>query len=101
MGDVKGFLEIPRMEPAVVPVSERILRYRELVLPMAPEDVSRQGARCMDCGVPFCQNGCPVNNVIPDWNDLVFRGKWQQALDVLRSKNNFTEFSGRVCPAPV
>ena len=100
MGDIKGFLEIPRMDPAVVPVSERILRYRELVLPMAPEDVSRQGARCMDCGVPFCQNGCPVNNVIPDWNDLVFRGKWKQALDVLHSTNNFPEFTGRVCPAP-
>jgi glutamate synthase (NADPH) small chain len=100
MGDIKGFLEIPRMEPAVVPVPERIRRYRELVLPMAPEDVSRQGARCMDCGVPFCQNGCPVNNVIPDWNDLVYRGKWQAALDVLHSTNNFPEFTGRVCPAP-
>lgn len=100
MGEVKGFLEIPRLEPSVVPVAERIHRYRELVLPMAPEDVRRQGARCMDCGVPFCQNGCPVNNVIPDWNDLVYRGNWQQALEVLHSTNNFPEFTGRVCPAP-
>lgn len=100
MGDIKGFLTIPRVDPAVVPVAERIRQYREIVLPLLPEEVSRQGARCMDCGVPFCQNGCPVNNVIPDWNDLVYRGKWQQALDVLHSTNNFPEFTGRVCPAP-
>jgi glutamate synthase (NADPH) small chain len=100
MGKVKGFLEITRKEPELVPVPARIQRYEELVLPMAPTEVSRQGARCMDCGVPFCQNGCPVNNVIPDWNDLVYRGKWRHALDVLHSTNNFPEFTGRVCPAP-
>ncbi|MRG97568.1 glutamate synthase subunit beta [Polyangium spumosum] len=100
MGKVKGFLEIPRKEPELVPVPARIKRYEELVLPMAPAEVSRQGARCMDCGIPFCHDGCPVNNVIPDWNDLVYRGKWRQALEVLQSTNNFPEFTGRVCPAP-
>lgn len=100
MGDVKGFLQIPRVEPQLVPIGERIRQYRELVLPMAPDEVSRQGARCMDCGIPFCQHGCPLNNVIPDWNDLVYRGKWRQALDVLHATNNFPEFTGRVCPAP-
>jgi glutamate synthase (NADPH/NADH) small chain len=100
MGDFKGFLTIPRVDPAVVPVSERIHQYREIVLPLAPDEVRRQGARCMDCGIPFCQNGCPVNNVIPDWNDLVYRGNWRQALEVLHSTNNFPEFTGRVCPAP-
>ncbi|MDI1431480.1 glutamate synthase subunit beta [Polyangium sorediatum] len=100
MGKVKGFLEIQRKDPELVPVHTRIQRYEELVLPMAPVEVSRQGARCMDCGIPFCHNGCPVNNVIPDWNDLVYRGKWRHALDVLHSTNNFPEFTGRVCPAP-
>ncbi|MDI3289597.1 glutamate synthase subunit beta [Polyangium sp. 15x6] len=100
MGKVKGFLEIPRKEPEVVPVPLRIQRYEEHVLPMAPVEVSRQGARCMDCGIPFCHNGCPVNNLIPDWNDLVYRESWRHALEVLHSTNNFPEFTGRVCPAP-
>ncbi|MDI1450231.1 glutamate synthase subunit beta [Polyangium sp. 6x1] len=100
MGKVKGFLEIARKEPELVPVPTRIQRYEELVLPMAPLEVSRQGARCMDCGIPFCHSGCPVNNVIPDWNDLVYRGNFRHALDVLHSTNNFPEFTGRVCPAP-
>ncbi|HVK67691.1 MAG TPA: glutamate synthase subunit beta, partial [Polyangium sp.] len=100
MGKVKGFLEIQRKDPELVPVPARIQRYEELVLPMAPVEVSRQGARCMDCGIPFCHNGCPVNNLIPDWNDLVYREKWRHALDVLHSTNNFPEFTGRVCPAP-
>ncbi|MDI1482698.1 glutamate synthase subunit beta [Polyangium sp. y55x31] len=100
MGKVKGFLEIQRKEPEVVPVPLRIQRYEELVLPMAPVEVSQQGARCMDCGIPFCHNGCPVNNLIPDWNDLVYRGNWRHALEVLHSTNNFPEFTGRVCPAP-
>ncbi|MDC3961952.1 glutamate synthase subunit beta [Polyangium jinanense] len=100
MGKVKGFLEIQRKDPEVVPVPLRIQRYEELVLPMAPVEVSRQGARCMDCGIPFCHSGCPVNNVIPDWNDLVYRGNWRHALEVLHSTNNFPEFTGRVCPAP-
>ena len=100
MGEVKGFLQIPRVEAQHLPVEERIRQYRELVLPMAPDEVRRQGARCMDCGIPFCQHGCPLNNVIPDWNDLVYRGKWRQALDSLHATNNFPEFTGRVCPAP-
>ncbi len=100
MGKATGFLEIARVEQPYVPVAERIRRYEELVLPMAPADVSRQAARCMDCGIPFCQSGCPVNNVIPDWNDLVYRDAWRRALDVLHSTNNFPELTGRVCPAP-
>lgn len=100
MGKVTGFLEIPRAEQASLPVAERIRRYEELTLPMAPDDVSRQGARCMDCGIPFCQSGCPVSNIIPDWNDLVYRGEWRKAIDVLQSTNSFPEITGRVCPAP-
>jgi glutamate synthase (NADPH) small chain len=100
MGEIKGFLQIPRIDAPLVPVAERIHKYREVVLPMAPNEVSRQGARCMDCGIPFCQHGCPLNNIIPDWNDLVYRGNWRQALDVLHATNNFPEFTGRVCPAP-
>jgi glutamate synthase (NADPH/NADH) small chain len=100
MGKATGFLEIPRVEQTYLPVAERVRRYEELVLPMAPADVSRQAARCMDCGIPFCHSGCPVNNIIPDWNDLVYRDEWRRALDVLHSTNNFPELTGRVCPAP-
>jgi glutamate synthase (NADPH) small chain len=100
MGKVTGFLEFAREEPLHLPVAERIHRYAEFSLPMADADVSRQGARCMDCGIPFCQSGCPVNNIIPDWNDLVYRGSFRSALEVLHSTNNFPEFTGRVCPAP-
>src|SRR6185436_9123511 len=83
-----------------VPVAERVKFFREFVRALPDDEMSRQGARCMDCGIPFCQTGCPVNNIIPDWNDLVYRGKWREALDVLHSTNNFPEFTGRVCPAP-
>jgi glutamate synthase (NADPH/NADH) small chain len=100
MGKVTGFLEIERAEPANVPPAERVRFYREFALPMADQEISAQGARCMDCGIPFCQTGCPVNNIIPDWNDLVYRGNWQEASEVLHSTNNFPEFTGRVCPAP-
>ena len=100
MGKVTGFLEIPRAELPSRPVAERIRTFEELTLPMAPAEVSLQGARCMDCGIPFCQSGCPVNNVIPDWNDLVYRDEWRRALDVLHTTNNFPELTGRVCPAP-
>ena len=100
MGKVTGFLQIAREEPGYLPASERIHSYKEFSLPLADAGVRRQGARCMDCGIPFCQNGCPVNNVIPDWNDLVYRGAFREALDVLHSTNNFPEFTGRVCPAP-
>jgi glutamate synthase (NADPH/NADH) small chain len=100
VGKITGFMEIERKDRAYAPVAERVQFYREFVKALPDAEVSRQGARCMDCGIPFCQTGCPVNNIIPDWNDLVYRGGWRQALDVLHSTNNFPEFTGRVCPAP-
>jgi len=100
MGKVTGFLEFQRLNEASEPAPERLRHWREFVLHLDDAAASKQGARCMDCGIPFCQNGCPVNNIIPDWNDLVFRQDWRQAIDVLHSTNNFPEFTGRVCPAP-
>ncbi|KAB2837354.1 MAG: glutamate synthase, partial [Burkholderiales bacterium] len=100
MGKVTGFLELQRLKEASLPVAERLKNYREFVQTLKPEEAAQQGARCMDCGTPFCHTGCPVNNVIPDWNDLVYRKDWRRALDVLHSTNNFPEFTGRVCPAP-
>ena len=101
MGKITGFLELQRIQEAAEPAPERVRHYREFVLALKDDEAAKQGARCMDCGIPFCQSGCPVNNIIPDWNDLVYRHQWQQALDVLHSTNNFPEFTGRVCPAPV
>jgi glutamate synthase (NADPH) small chain len=100
MGLVKGFLEIERKDRPYEKVEARLKTWKEFVLPLPPGEVSKQGARCMDCGIPFCHNGCPVNNLIPDWNELVRRDRWQDALDVLHSTNNFPEFTGRICPAP-
>ncbi len=100
MGKITGFMEIARKDRGYEPVAERVKAYREFVRPLGDAETSQQGARCMDCGIPFCQTGCPVNNVIPDWNDLVYRGHWKSALEVLHSTNNFPEFTGRVCPAP-
>ncbi|MFN4062722.1 glutamate synthase small subunit [Azoarcus communis] len=100
MGKPTGFLEYQRLSQAYEPVPERIKSYKEFVLRLSDEQAAVQGARCMDCGIPFCNNGCPVNNIIPDWNDLVYRGQWQQAIEVLHSTNNFPEFTGRICPAP-
>ena len=100
MGKITGFMEITRQDPQSLPPAERIRSYHEFTLPMPDQEVSRQGARCMDCGIPFCQTGCPVNNIIPDWNDLVYRGYWKDALETLHSTNNFPEFTGRICPAP-
>src|SRR4051812_23849331 len=100
MGKVTGFLEIARRDPAHLPVAQRVHLYREFILPVADAELSAQAARCMDCGVPFCQSGCPLDNIIPDWNDLVYRGALGEALLVLHSTNNFPEFTGRVCPAP-
>jgi glutamate synthase (NADPH) small chain len=100
MGKVTGFMELQRIQEAMLPSAERVRNYREFVLALKDDDASKQGARCMDCGIPFCQSGCPVNNVIPDWNDLVYKRQWRAALDVLHSTNNFPEFTGRVCPAP-
>ena len=100
MGKITGFMELQRIKEAVLPVEERVRHYREFILTLKDDEAAGQGARCMDCGIPFCQSGCPVNNIIPDWNDLVYRHEWRQALDVLHSTNNFPEFTGRVCPAP-
>ncbi|MCG6933438.1 MAG: glutamate synthase subunit beta [Gallionella sp.] len=100
MGKPTGFIEFKRLSEASLPVAERRKNYQEFVLHLNDEQAGIQGARCMDCGIPFCTSGCPVNNIIPDWNDLVYRGNWREALDVLHSTNNFPEFTGRICPAP-
>ncbi|HRD33653.1 MAG TPA: glutamate synthase subunit beta [Rhodocyclaceae bacterium] len=100
MGKPTGFLEYQRLSQAYAPAADRVRSYKEFVLRLNDEQAAVQGARCMDCGIPFCNNGCPVNNIIPDWNDLVYRGQWQQAIEVLHSTNNFPEFTGRICPAP-
>ncbi|MFZ5690485.1 MAG: glutamate synthase subunit beta [Pseudomonadota bacterium] len=100
MGKVTGFLEIEREDRGYAPVEERIKHYREFVLPLSEGETREQAARCMDCGIPYCHNGCPVNNQIPDWNDLVYRGNWEEAARNLLSTNNFPEVTGRVCPAP-
>ncbi len=100
MGKLTGFMEFSRLSEEYLPVAERLKNYREFVLHLTDEQAQTQGARCMDCGIPFCTSGCPVNNIIPDWNDLVYRGNWKQALDVLHSTNNFPEVTSRICPAP-
>jgi glutamate synthase (NADPH/NADH) small chain len=100
MGKVTGFLEIERQEESYEAPAARLKHYKEFVLHLQDDAAKLQGARCMDCGTPFCNSGCPVNNIIPDFNDLVYRGNWQEALDTLHSTNNFPEFTGRVCPAP-
>ena len=100
MGKITGFLEYERLEEAHETVEARKRHYREFHVRLSDADAGTQGARCMDCGIPFCQGGCPVNNIIPDWNDLVYRQDWKNAIRVLHSTNNFPEFTGRVCPAP-
>ncbi|MBI1892250.1 MAG: glutamate synthase subunit beta [Burkholderiales bacterium] len=100
MGKVTGFLEYQRLQEASEAPELRKKHYKEFVMHLSDADAKVQGARCMDCGIPFCNNGCPVNNIIPDWNDLVYHGNYQEALDVLHSTNNFPEFTGRICPAP-
>jgi len=100
MGKITGFMEYQRLSEAVLPVQKRVKEYKEFVLRLTDEQSAIQGARCMDCGIPFCMSGCPVNNQIPDWNDLVYRGKWREAIDTLHSTNNFPEVTGRICPAP-
>ena len=100
MGKPTGFLERQRLSEAYEPAEARLKHYREFVATLNDEQSRVQGSRCMDCGIPFCNNACPVNNIIPDWNDLVYRGNWAQALKVLHSTNNFPEFTGRICPAP-
>jgi glutamate synthase (NADPH) small chain len=100
MGKVTGFMEFERLEEGYEPADKRVRNYKEFVIGLTPEQAKVQGARCMDCGTPFCNNGCPVNNIIPDFNDLVYRGDWAEAITTLHSTNNFPEFTGRICPAP-
>ncbi|MEC9140627.1 MAG: glutamate synthase subunit beta [Chloroflexota bacterium] len=100
MGKSTGFTEFIRQVPARIPVKDRLKNYQEIYLPWSEELSKNQGARCMNCGIPFCHSGCPLGNLIPDWNDLVYRGEWKEALDALHSTNNFPEFTGRICPAP-
>ncbi|ABM96055.1 glutamate synthase subunit beta [Methylibium petroleiphilum] len=100
MGKVTGFLEYERLEEGYAPVEQRLKHYKEFVIGLKDEEAKVQSARCMDCGTPFCNSGCPVNNIIPDFNDLVYRGDWANAIAVLHSTNNFPEFTGRICPAP-
>jgi glutamate synthase (NADPH/NADH) small chain len=100
MGKLGGFLQIHRVEPRKRPVAERVHDFKEYALPLAEPELQKQGARCMDCGIPFCHSGCPLGNLIPDWNDLVFRDRWRDAIDALHATNNFPEFTGRICPAP-
>ena len=100
MGKPTGFMEISRQDRRYTLVADRVQNYKEFVIPLSEDELGRQGARCMDCGIPYCHNGCPVNNISPDWNDLVYQGQWQEAIEVLHSTNNFPEFTGRICPAP-
>src|SRR6187402_3627286 len=100
MGKVTGFLEIDRRDRKYLSASDRIRNYREFFIPLGEEGTRDQAARCMDCGIPYCHQGCPVNNQIPDWNDLVYHADWQEAASNLHSTNNFPEVTGRVCPAP-
>ncbi len=101
MGKLTGFMEYPRQTPGYRPLEERVRDYKPVELALPEEDLVKQAARCMDCGVPFCHGcGCPLNNIIPEWNDLAYRGKWREALDLLLATDNFPEFTGRICPAP-
>jgi glutamate synthase (NADPH/NADH) small chain len=100
MGKITGFMEFERLEEGYKPVAERVKNYKEFVIGLDDAQAKAQSARCMDCGTPFCNSGCPVNNIIPDFNELVFQGDWKNAIDVLHSTNNFPEFTGRICPAP-
>ena len=100
MGKPTGFKEFHRKDRAYAPAAERLKGYDEFMIPLSEKETRDQGARCMDCGIPFCHNGCPVSNIIPEWNDLVYNGDWKEAARVLHSTNNFPEFTGRICPAP-
>ncbi len=100
MGKITGFMEFQRQKESYLPAASRVKNYKEFILPLNDEQAKTEGARCMDCGTPFCMTGCPVNNIIPDWNDLVYNGNYREALETLHSTNNFPEFTGRICPAP-
>ncbi|TAH01549.1 MAG: glutamate synthase, partial [Sphingobacteriales bacterium] len=98
MGKITGFMEFNRELPAKIPVEDRLKNYQEFVQRYSDEKLNQQAARCMDCGVPFCHSGCPLGNIIPEFNDAVFRKSWKEAYDILTSTNNFPEFTGRICP---
>jgi glutamate synthase (NADPH/NADH) small chain len=100
LGKPTGFLEVERKDRSYTAPEERLKHWNEFVVPLSKEEIRGQAARCMACGIPFCHNGCPVNNIIPDWNHLVYEDDWKTALETLHSTNNFPEFTGRVCPAP-
>ena len=100
MGKITGFMEFHRTKQPYRPVRERIRDWKQVMLPFPEDELKKQGARCMDCGIPFCHQGCPLGNIIPDWNDLVYRGLWQEAIDRLHATNNFPDFTGTLCPAP-
>jgi glutamate synthase (NADPH) small chain len=100
MGDIRGFMKYEKKDIPKQEVPDRIKHWNEFYVGLSDEELGKQGARCMDCGVPFCQSGCPIGNIIPDWNDLVYRNRWQEAIERLHRTNNFPEFTGRICPAP-
>src|SRR5213079_2474281 len=100
MGKITGFIEFKREAPKRRPVAERVHDWQEVYLPFEADKLQKQGARCMDCGIPFCHQGCPLGNIIPDWNDLVYKDHWRDAIDRLHATNNFPEWTGRLCPAP-
>ncbi len=100
MGKLKGFIEYNRIEEKHIPVIKRLKNYEEFTIKPSESKLIKQGGRCMDCGVPFCHSGCPLGNLIPDFNDAVYNNEWKKALDILHSTNNFPEFTGRLCPAP-
>jgi glutamate synthase (NADPH/NADH) small chain len=100
VGKPTGFIEIHRSKPHARPIDLRVRDWHEVYLPESESDMREQGARCMDCGIPFCHQGCPLGNLIPEWNDLVYRNRWQTAIERLHATNNFPEFTGRLCPAP-
>src|SRR4030066_907895 len=100
MGDIKGFIKCPRARHPSRPVAERVRDWKQVMAPLPEDELRKQGARCMDCGIPFCHQGCPLGNLIPDWNDLVYRDQWREAIERLHATNNFPDFTGRLCPAP-
>ena len=100
MGKIGGFKEFKRQNETNLAVKSRVENYKEFTIPLPEKELKKQGSRCMDCGIPFCHSGCPLGNLIPDFNDMVHKGEWQKASDILHATNNFPEFTGRLCPAP-
>ena len=100
MGKTTGFMEYKRMDESYIAVNDRLKDYKEFTIPLQEKKLKEQGARCMNCGIPFCHSGCPLGNLLPDFNDYVYKGNWEKAAKILHSTNNFPEFTGRLCPAP-